>query len=271
MLRGMENLLPFAVPDAEAPVFHIDIVTRPLPPPPCGSPLWVDMPGRDMPRIEVYRQSEGWLFLIAVVAEAPVCCELQCPSDFTTAQLSFAQGEANARFCIDNALMLLYAFRTAPLRTLEMHASVVVKDGQGFLFLGRSGTGKSTHARQWLQAFADARLLNDDNPILRVTESGEVRVYGSPWSGKTPCYKKESAPVAAIVQLHQAPENRLRRLRLPEAYADILSSASGLKTEPVMADEIYKTIRHIVMNIPCYQLECLPNTEAARMCYGERQ
>lgn len=233
-------------------------------------PLWVDMQGEDMPRIEVYH-ADKWLFRIAMTAKAPVCCMLVCSDDFKGAWLEIASKEENVRFCIDNAIMLLYAFRTVSLRTLEMHASVVVKDRQGFVFLGKSGTGKSTHAQQWLQAFDDAYLLNDDNPVLRVMDNGEVRVFGTPWSGKTPCYKNDSVPVAAIVMLSQAPENSLRRLRLPEAYAAILSSASGLKNEPQMAESMYNTIRHIVMTTPCYHLNCLPDTDAARVCYGERE
>lgn len=235
------------------------------------TPMFVDSSDEDMPRIEVYREEDAWLFRIAMVAKAPICCELHCNTAFSEAELYFSEEETGARFCLDNAMMLLYAFRTASLHTLEMHAAVVVKDGQGFLFLGRSGTGKSTHARQWLKTFEDAWLLNDDNPILRVMDSGEVRVFGSPWSGKTPCYKNASAPVAAIIKLSQAPENQLRRLRLPEAYAYILSSASGLKTEREMADRIYETIRHVVMHTPCYHLDCLPNTDAALVCYGERE
>ena len=269
--QQMENMHPFMVPPVERPLFCMDIVQDEVPLTMDATPQWVDMPAEDMPRIEVYLKDGQWLFRIAMVAKAPVCCELHCNAGFSEARLCFTPDRAGVRFCLDNAMMLLYAFRTASLRTLEMHAAVVVKDGQGFLFLGKSGTGKSTHARQWLGAFDDAWLLNDDNPILRVMDNGEVRVFGSPWSGKTPCYKNDSAPVAAIVKLSQAPENTLRRLRLPEAYAYILSSASGLKTERDMADHIYETIRAIVLQTPCYHLDCLPNTDAARTCYGERE
>jgi hypothetical protein len=150
-----------------------------------------------------------------------------------------------------------------------MHAAVVVKGGEearGYLFLGHSGTGKSTHARQWLAAFEDAWLLNDDNPILRVMDDGQVRVYGSPWSGKTTCYKNADAPVGAIVKLSQAPCNTIQTVSLPQAYADMLSSASGLKTEPTMADNMFETIKYIITHTPCYHLACLPNKEAARVC-----
>ena len=46
--------------------------------------------------------------------------------------------------------------------------------------------------------------MNDDNPIVRVID-GKAFVYGSPWSGKTPCYRNVVAPIAAFIQLHQQP------------------------------------------------------------------
>jgi hypothetical protein len=238
----------------------------------------------DMPRIEVYRSLEkGWLIRVSQIASSPICCELVCDADFTQGQLHVAEECQDLRFCIDNGLMLMYAFRTAPLMTLEMHAAVVIRDvptfqsskgskgSNGFLFLGHSGTGKSTHARQWLAAFEDAWLLNDDNPILRVMNDGQVRVYGSPWSGKTPCYKNADVPVGAIVKLSQAPHNKLETISLPQAYAYMLSSASGLKMEQTMADNIFETIKHIITHTPCYHLACLPNEEAAKVCWAEVQ
>ena len=310
--------------------------------------VMTDNAEEDMPRIEVYRacledgavrlqdaslqdaetaigrpeglsvvgyRSGEWLFRVAMVAKAPISCEIECNEDFTQGVLYIMPDCQDIRFCIDNALMLLYAFRTAPLMTLEMHAAVVVKssledargasyrtpsglqdaslsapqksadfsgtplqdaltgyreeekgdEARGYLFLGHSGTGKSTHARQWLAAFDDAWLLNDDNPILRVMEDGEVRVYGSPWSGKTPCYKNAYARVGGIVKLSQAPHNKIRTISLPEAYAYMLSSASGMKMDRHMADCMYESIKHVITHVKCYHLDCLPNTEAAEV------
>ena len=245
--------------------------------------VFTDNSEDDMPRLEVYRSLEKeWLIRISQIATSPICCELVCDADFTRGMLHIDAECQDVRFCIDNGLMLMYAFRTAPLMTLEMHAAVVVKkeargdeakrregdEAKGYLFLGHSGTGKSTHARQWLAAFEDAWLLNDDNPILRVMDNGDVYVYGSPWSGKTPCYKKESAPVGGIIKLSQAPENKIQTISLPQAYAYMLSSASGLKIEQTMADNMFETIKHIITHIPCYHLVCLPNEEAAKVCWA---
>ena len=234
--------------------------------------VFTDNSEDDMPRIEVYRSLEKeWLIRFSQIATSPICCELVCDADFTRGMLHIDADCQDVRFCIDNGLMLMYAFRTAPLMTLEMHAAVVVRRGdeaKGYLFLGHSGTGKSTHARQWLAAFEDVWLLNDDNPILRVMDNGDVYVYGSPWSGKTPCYKNESAPVGGIIKLSQAPENKIQTISLPQAYAYMLSSASGLKMEQTMADNMFETIKHVITHTPCYHLACLPNEEAARVCWA---
>lgn len=234
--------------------------------------VFTDNSEDDMPRIEVYRSLEKeWLIRISQIATSPICCELVCDADFTRGMLHIDAECQDVRFCIDNGLMLMFAFRTAPQMILEMHAAVVVKRGEearGYLFLGHSGTGKSTHARQWLAAFEDAWLLNDDNPILRVMDNGDVYVYGSPWSGKTPCYKNESALVGGIIKLSQAPENKIQTISLPQAYAYMLSSASGLKMEQTMADNMFETIKHIITHIPCYHLACLPNEEAAKVCWA---
>lgn len=245
--------------------------------------VFTDNSEEDMPRIEVYREvigdeqlaigDKGWLMRVSQIAQSPICCELQSDKDFTQGVLHIAAEYQDVRFCIDNALMLMFAFRTAPLMTLEMHAAVVVKNDTkgeevGYLFLGHSGTGKSTHARQWLQTFPDAWLLNDDNPILRVIDSGEVRVYGSPWSGKTPCYKNAHVRARGIIKLSQAPFNELQPLTLPQAYAYMLSSASGLKIDRQMADQLYDSIKHIITHVKCYHLNCLPNTDAAKTCWN---
>ena len=57
------------------------------------------------------------------------------------------------------------------------------------MLLGKSGTGKSTHSRLWLKYIPDTKLLNDDNPAVRIMDNNTIMIYGTPWSGKTPCYK----------------------------------------------------------------------------------
>ena len=225
--------------------------------------LHTDVQEVDMPRLEIYRRDGGWLLLTAMYQTSAVCSRLVISADFTQADL-FVTPEA-VTFAINNATMLLFAFTALQYQTLELHASVTVRGENGYLFLGKSGTGKSTHSRLWMEAFGDALLLNDDNPVVRLEDDG-VWVYGSPWSGKTPCYKSARARVGAFVHLQQAPENKITKARPSKAYIVVYSSCSGLKFIEEVRDEMYNVISHVIEAVPVYELECLPNVEAAQLC-----
>ena len=263
------NFQPFAIePPTDTPIFTLHIGQYDF-----GQEktlFYTDTFEEDMPRIVLYTLANGdWLLEESPTQSAPMCLQMRTNKDFTEAWLTISE-ERWVSFALNNASMLLFAFASVHKQVLEIHASVTVKDGYGYLFLGKSGTGKSTHSVQWMKAFADAWLLNDDNPILRVEgtpEEPQVIVYGSPWSGKTPCYKNASVPVGAIVKLDQAPDNVIRPLKLSEAYAYMLSSVSGLKIIPEVMDALYQTIVTIIQTIQVYHLDCLPNTDAAQVCF----
>lgn len=263
----LPNYEPFlSSPSASrlSPLFTIRVSTESMPSTEGWEHVYTDKSDEDMPRIEMYKQPDKWLFLVSMYRESAVVSAIECSADWS--EVNLYADAAYTRFAIDNTAMLVYAFATVHRKTLLFHSSVIMRQGQAFLFLGHSGTGKSTHSKQWLQAFPDASLLNDDNPIVRLLPDGDVRAYGSPWSGKTPCYKNESAPVSALVQLAQAPENKIRLLRMTQAYPYILASVSGLKVLPEMMDTLYESIAQLLESKPVYYLECLPNTDAAQLC-----
>ncbi|NDV66997.1 hypothetical protein [Bacteroides sp. 224] len=186
---------------------------------------------------------------------------------FTHATVEATNHEVLSSFVAGNFLMMLFAFATAPHGTLMFHASVIRRQGYGYLFLGKSGTGKSTHSRLWLEHIPDTDLLNDDNPIVRIYPTGEVIVYGSPWSGKTPCYRNEEVPVGAIVRLKQAPHNQIQQEKTVQAFASILPSCSCLRQDKRLFDALCDTVSRIATSTPVYLLECLPNQEAAFLCH----
>ena len=167
---------------------------------------------------------------------------------------------------IDNALMVLYALATADKGTALFHAATVSYQDQCYMFLGKSGTGKSTHARLWLNYIEGTELVNDDNPVVRIDNDGSAIVYGSPWSGKTPCYRNVCYPLGGLVLLSQAPYNKIRRLKGIEAYAALVPSISGKRWDAHIADGLHQTEDALASHVPVWHLECLPDEEAARVC-----
>ena len=175
--------------------------------------------------------------------------------------------ESNPLFGVNNALMVMYALSTANSQTALFHSSVVSNGGRGYMFLGKSGTGKSTHSSLWLRYINGSQLVNDDNPVVRRTEDG-FRVYGSPWSGKTPCYRNVSYPLGAIVLLSQAPYNAIHRLRGLQAYAALVPSISGKRWDSHIAEGLHQTENMMAGEVPVWHLECLPDEAAAQTSYA---
>lgn len=196
-----------------------------------------------------------------------VCGAFSTNSDFTKISVSFyTENETERAFSLNNSLMISFSFSACAHQVLLMHSSVIVKDDKAYLFQGSSGTGKSTHARLWYDNIEGCELLNDDNPAIRFADDRTI-VYGTPWSGKTPCYRNKKAEVRAFVRLQQEKENTIRQYKPSEAFTSILSSCSTMPWDKRSYSQICGTATSIVSVTRSFILGCLPNAEAARLCY----
>lgn len=166
-------------------------------------------------------------------------------------------------------LMVAFGQSVIKSKVILFHASVVMLEGRGIAFLGKSGTGKSTHSQQWLTAFSSSELLNDDNPAIALEDNGSVWVYGTPWSGKTPCYKNKRVPLASLVRLEQFSRNEIRRLEGAEALIGVLPSCTSIRWNRDIFGKMNQTLTTILEKIPVGHLKCLPNKQAAELCKVE--
>ena len=148
-----------------------------------------------------------------------------------------------------------------------VHSSTIVWDGEAVMFLGESGTGKSTHTRLWLDNISGAELLNDDSPFVACDDEG-VKVYGSPWSGKTPCYKNECYPLRAMVRLSQAPHNAIKQLRGVRAIGALLPSLPpAFVFDKTLENALLGVLSKVLGKVKVYHLECLPDIAAAELSF----
>ena len=179
---------------------------------------------------------------------------------------TYFQGDMNPQL-VRFAIWIAYGIKTIPHQTIAIHTSCIVQQGKAVIFLGESGTGKSTHTRLWREHIEGAFLLNDDSPIVRIID-GVPTVCGSPWSGKTPCYKQEHYPLAACVRLSQAPYNKITRLKLVQAYAALHPSCPpDFAYDDQLYDHISATLGDLLAEVPIYHLACLPDREAALLSH----
>lgn len=171
------------------------------------------------------------------------------------AELNFQKHFLNAAFNM----------ATSVHKTMQVHASAIEKNGKALLFLGPSGTGKSTHSRLWLQHISGASLLNDDEPVIRFLNTGEARAYGTPWSGSTPCYRNASAQLAGFVHLYQSSQNKLTRLNGMQAVSEVMKHCRTVKSDEKIRQMIFNALAEMLSSVPVYRLDCRPDAEAVAL------
>ena len=196
-----------------------------------------------------------------------LCSYMQASPDFKECVVSvLGKTWSQRNYGLNNALMMAYAFASADQYTMLMHASVIRHQGKGYLMTAPSGTGKSTHTRLWYDNIPECDLMNDDNPVVRIVD-GEAVVYGSPWSGKTPCYRNIQAPVGGIVRIQQRPENTIRKFSPLEAFSNLLPAISNMKWDKRVYNGVCDGISELIRLCGMYELGCLPDAAAAHLCH----
>lgn len=214
----------------------------------------------------IHRIADGYKIIVSDINGDPACA-LLAQHRFAVCRATLFGTTSQQTFGLNNALMIAFAFAGAHSGILLMHSSVTFNAGKAYLFLGKSGTGKSTHSALWRTYIPGSDLLNDDNPAIRTDHEGKIIVYGTPWSGKTPCYRNLSFPVGAVVSLEQAPHNRIRREPPVKAFATILSSCSTMIWDKPSYDAILSSASRFAATCPVFHLQCLPDQEAAVVCH----
>lgn len=209
------------------------------------------------------KKNVGYQFIVNDI-RGKACALLITDESFHNCKCALRGDAVMRHFGLNSVIMLCYAFSVAPFNTVLVHASLVRKDGYGYAFCAKSGTGKSTQVSNWLRYIPGCDLMNDDNPIIRITDD-EVYVYGSPWSGKTPCYRNVKAPLGGIAQIVRAKENTLEPLKGINAFVTFLPSCSTMKWDERIYRHISKTMAQIVERVPMYNLHCLPDAESAKV------
>lgn len=206
---------------------------------------------------------DGYQFIIGDVF-GNFCALLIANEDFTVCRCALAGTMIMRNYGLNSSIMLSYAFATSTLDTVLIHASLVRKEGKGYAFTAKSGTGKSTQVSNWLRFIPGCDLMNDDNPVIRIID-GTVYIFGSPWSGKTPCYRNIKAPLAGIAQIKRDTRNHLEPLRTVEAYVTLLPSCSTMKWDERVFRASNITVGKMLATVPVYNLHCLPDRESAEV------
>lgn len=150
-------------------------------------------------------------------------------------------------------------------KVIYLHGSLISINGNGYLFMAPSGTGKSTHVRLWKEQYGNqVTVINDDKPVVKV--NGGVRAYGTPWNGKHRLGCNSEVPLKGIVRLRRGLTNKIDELDKREAlkllYIHTLHFDDVCKMKLML-----EVIGTIVEKVRFYDLQCNMELEAAEVAY----
>jgi hypothetical protein len=204
-----------------------------------------------------YRES----YLYALITEECVQSEYRCLNifnqDHTHCDIYYRNDQAFSKGGLNSISMMisdqiLLARLLADRQGCILHAAGMILNGQGLLFAGHSGAGKSTIVTQ-LRPYGE--ILCDDRNILRRYPEG-WRVFGT-WShGDVPDVSPNSAPLRAILLLEQASFNRLTPIT---DRGEIVRRMPFLIIKPLVDagwwEKTLDLVGHIAREVPVYRLQ----------------
>lgn len=146
------------------------------------------------------------------------------------------------------------------------HSAVVKFGDVGFVFAGKSGVGKSTHAALWEKVLPGAVVINGDKPLIKVENDG-LYAYGTPWCGKEMMQKNDKAKICGVCFIEQAKENSISRLNSIQVIGRIFDQTVYMK-EPELNKKMTDLINRFISDIPFYLLKCDVSEDAVKLAYN---
>lgn len=153
--------------------------------------------------------------------------------------------------------------RFASFETVLLHGSLVEYNGNGVVFTGYSGIGKTTQAQLW-EKYLGADIINGDKVFIRDFDEG-VYAYGLPWKGSSPYCLNKKAPLKAVIVLRQAKENKIRRLTEMECMEYFMPHIFLPHWDEKCMYWALDTFDKILEKVPVWLLECRPDEEAVKL------
>jgi hypothetical protein len=155
---------------------------------------------------------------------------------------------------------VVFLARLARGRGVLVHGCGVAYQGRGILFLGTSGSGKTTIAGLW-KTRPGAVVLSDERIVIRPEGAG-YRIFGTPWNANGGSASPVSASLDAIFILEQAPRTGLADISSSAAVAQMMVRAFPAMWDQEGLEFAVRFLAQISERVPVRRLQFLPEPSA---------
>lgn len=151
---------------------------------------------------------------------------------------------------------LLFISLLAQGRGMEVHGCGVSLNGDGLLFIGSSGAGKSTMGRL-MAAQPGATVLSDDRIIVRKL-GGRWWIYGTPWHGQGGAFAAQRAELRKVFVLRHASSNKAALLPAGQAAGLLVARSFPTYWDSAGMSFTLELLEDLCARIPVYDLGFAP-------------
>ena len=148
---------------------------------------------------------------------------------------------------------------------VSLHAACVEKDGYAVAFTGRSGLGKSTRAKAWVDHLG-AEWISGDRPAVRLEKEGST-ACGVPWDGKEQIFRDVERPLKAILEVRRSSANYVRKLTDDQARKLLMQQTFVPMWDTDTAVLAMVNVRKLIRQTPVYRVFCGPEGADAEQIY----
>jgi len=140
-----------------------------------------------------------------------------------------------------------------------LHSSSVVRDGQGYVFVGPSGSGKSTIAG----LSSSFSVLNDEMSLIS-QENGEFKVQATPFNGYFRQKINMNGLLKGIYFIKQAKSTYIEKVSMKDCIATMLNEMvpfMGILTaeQDISSSVMIECALDTLSQVPFYELHFLPD------------
>ena len=161
----------------------------------------------------------------------------------------------NSPYFFDNFLCLLFNLILTGEGGLLLQASAISEGGQGSVFFGPPGSGKTTVAQ-----LAEGRTVLTDELVLIRPYNGGYRVYGTPFQSDFMLRRSHArVHLSNLYLLKKDQKNNLLPLDKVQAAMELCKCVPAFSDDNYLLDQIRDNCRSLVDTVPVCELHFRPD------------
>jgi hypothetical protein len=156
---------------------------------------------------------------------------------------------------VDYFLRVVFALMVFQAEGMMVHGAGILHNQCGYLFFGRSGSGKTTVSR----SSVNDEVLNDDLVVL-MPQGNTWRMYSTPFWNPTQVEPKPlAAPLTAMYRLVQDNKVYLETFKTAQALAELMANIPIISSDPAQSGCLMERCITLLHQVPAYRLHFLPD------------